>query len=36
MIRKNIKISNMTEKINNALEGWEVEILKGIGEEIKN
>lgn len=26
----------MTEKINNALEGWEVEILKGIGEEIKN
>lgn len=26
----------MTEKINNALEGWEVEILKAIGEEIKN
>lgn len=36
MVRKNIKIGNLTDKINNALQGWEVDILKGVVEEIKN
>lgn len=36
MIRKNIRIANVTDKMNGALEGWEVEILKGVLEEIKN
>lgn len=36
MVRKNIRIGNLTEKINNALEGWEADALKGIVEEIKN
>lgn len=36
MIRKNIKINNITEKINTALEGWEIEQLKGLLEEVKN
>ena len=35
MVRKNIKIAKMTERITNALGGWEVEELKGIQEEIK-
>jgi hypothetical protein len=36
MIRKNIKINNLTEKINSLLVGWEVEELKIIEKDIKN
>lgn len=36
MIRKNIKINNLVDKINVSLEGWEVDTLKNILEEIKN
>lgn len=28
MIRKNIRIANLSDRINNALEGWEVDTLK--------
>jgi hypothetical protein len=36
MVRKNIRIANLTEKITTLLVGWEVEELKAINEEIKN
>ena len=35
MIRKNIRINNVIEKINNLLAGWEVDELKGVKEEIE-
>lgn len=36
MVRKNIRIANLTDKITGLLAGWEVEELKSVGEEIKN
>ena len=36
MVRKNIRINNLTDKISGLLVGWEVEELKNIGEEIKS
>lgn len=36
MVRKNIKIANLNDKISSLLVGWEVEELKVINEEIKN
>jgi hypothetical protein len=36
MVRKNIRISNLTEKINGCFPGWEIEELKKINDEINN
>ena len=36
MVRKNIRIGNLNDKISALLVGWEVEELKVINEEIKN
>lgn len=36
MLRKNIKIGNISEKITNHLAGWETDELKAVMEEIKN
>jgi hypothetical protein len=36
MVRKNIRITNLNDKITTLLVGWEVEELKLINEEIKN
>jgi hypothetical protein len=35
MVRKNIRIGNITEKIHNGLEGWDIEGLKVVVEEIR-
>lgn len=35
MIRKNVKIANLVEKINNLLSGWEVDQLKIVKEEME-
>ena len=34
MVRKNIRVANLSEKIGTALGAWEVEELKGINQEI--
>jgi hypothetical protein len=36
MVRKNIRIANLNDKISTLMVGWEVEELKLINEEIKN
>ena len=36
MLRKNIKIGGIVEKLNNHLSNWEVDELKAILEEITN
>jgi len=36
MVRKNIRINVLTEKISSLVPAWEVDELKNINEEIKN
>lgn len=36
MLKKNIKILALTDKISGHLTGWEIEQLKAINEQIKN
>lgn len=35
MIRKNVRIGNLIEKINGLLAGWEVDELKNVREEME-
>ena len=34
MVRKNIRIGNLTEKISSLMAGWEIEQLKNINEQM--
>jgi hypothetical protein len=36
MVRKNIRIAGLTDKISALLVGWEVDELKTVAEEMKN
>ena len=36
MVVKNIRIANLTEKINNLMAGWEIEEMKTVNEQINN